>query len=383
MKSYSVKHARIHHTRLSGVWTLSGIVLLSLLLYWYLFLRPVVESDDAYVSGNIIPVQALTLGIVSDVLVEDTLPVHRGQLLLKEEHNLSQLHLLKAESALAQAVRSTSGLFHQVEMERAEISALKAKQNRLTHDLTRYRSAEPSGAVSSQLVSDTQDELDELNKTLDKATAQLLKAQTLVAGTSMSNNPFVTKAKAEFMEAHIEDQRANLYSPVDGYISNRQVQAGEQIKAGQKLMAIVPLDDLWITANIKETRLADVRTGEPVEILSHTYGKDHSYHGKVLGLAPSGGSTFSLFPPNNATGNYIHIVERIPVRISLSKSELIDHPLRPGMSVKIKINTSRHAEFQTLATDVVITDPSYATSLYRQELDIAQEAARIIIKENL
>ncbi len=383
MKTGPVKHARIRHHRLRGVGILSGITLLSLLSYWYLFLRPVVESEDAYVTGNIIPVQALTPGIVSDVLVEDTLPVQRGQLLVKEEHNLSQLRLLKAESALAQAVRSTSGLFHQVEMEHAEIAALQAKQERLTHDLARYRSAEPSGAVSAQLVSDTQNELDELNRTLDKAAARLLKAQALVTGTSLQNNPFVAKAKAEFMEAHIENQRANIYSPVDGYISNRQVQAGEQIKTGQRLMAIVPLDDLWITANIKETRLAGVRTGETVEIISHTYGEDHAYHGKVLGLDPSGGSTFSLFPPNNATGNYIHIVERIPVRISLSKSELIHHPLRPGMSVKVKIDTSHPGEFQTLDSAVVLTDPSYTTTLYGKEVEIAQEAADKIIRGNL
>ncbi|EQD37526.1 multidrug resistance protein A, partial [mine drainage metagenome] len=120
-----------------------------------------------------------------------------------------------------------------------------------------------------------------------------------------------------------------------------------------------------------------------VEIVSHTYGKEHAYHGKVLGLDPSGGSTFSLFPANNATGNYIHIVERIPVRISLSRSELTDHPLRPGMSVKVKIDTSHHDEFQTLVSKVVLTDPSYATALYEKEVDIAQEAADKIIRGNL
>lgn len=382
MKTGSVKHVNARHHRLRWVLALSAFSLIALLSYWYAFLRPTVESEDAYVTGNIIPIQALTPGIVTKVLVDDTQRVHAGQPLIEEDRNLSFALLLQSESNLAAVVRSTSALFHQVTSEQAELSGLQTKRDQLADDLTRYREAVGAGAVPAQLVSDTQKEVEELDRNIEKATAQWHKASALVAGTAVRDNPLVSQARGRYIAALIDYQRGQILSPIDGYISNRQVQAGETLKSGQKLMAIVPLDHLWITANIKETRIQDVRAGEPVTIATHSYHRDFTYHGTVLGLDPSGGSVFSLFPPNNATGNYIHIVERIPVRISLDQSELAHHPLRPGMSVTVSIDTHNHEKLSYLESRLVIQDPSYATRLFDDELAQAQAMADKIIAKN-
>ncbi|MDA8225510.1 MAG: efflux RND transporter periplasmic adaptor subunit [Betaproteobacteria bacterium] len=350
--------------------------------WWYLFQRTEVDSDDAYVAGNIVPVYALAPGIVSKLGVDNSMPVVKGQWLLDEEKNVSQARLDKATADLAEAVRKTRSLFAKVQEQQADLAALATDRNNLVQDLGRYLQAEAAGAVPVQKISDTRAEIAVLDHKISAGQAHLNNASALVSGTSVDTNPLVLQARAEFVTEYINVHRASLYSPIDGYIANRRVQAGEMLKAGQYLMSVVPLDELWINANLKETRLARIRTGETVQILAHAYGDDVVYHGQIIGMDPSGGSTFSLFPPNNATGNYIHIVERIPVRISLSPAELRAHPLRPGMSVSVRISTENYASFAPLSTRVSATGKTYSTDLYDTEMQAAQKAAQSIIDGN-
>jgi len=308
--------------------------------------------------------------------------VSTGQWLLSEEHNLTDAQMRKAEANLAESVRQTRSLFAQVTAENAEIAAILTQRKKLKSDLARYVRAEKSGAVSNQLVSDTQADVAVADSKLARAQSNLRKTKALVEGTDVNDNPLVRKACAEFVGSYIQHRRSKLFSPVNGYVADRRVQAGEQVKAGQVLMSVVPLDELWVTANLKETRLAHVRTGEDVMIHADVYGSETTFHGKVIGIEPSGGSTFSLFPPNNATGNYIHIVERVPVRISISASQLKSHPLRPGMSVKVEIDTANFMNLPALATEVKAAGESYGTPIYRKELAEARRAAQIIINKN-
>jgi membrane fusion protein (multidrug efflux system) len=382
MKANPVARSKIRHHRLRAVIVLSILLFGGLVSYWFLFMRDTVESDDAYISGNIIPVQALVPGIVSSVSADNSMHVRTGQLLVSEDRNLTCTKMKREAASLAEAVRSTKSLFAETEGEVAEVDSLKAQKARLLNDLSSYKAAEPSGAVSSLQVSDTKYEISILDRKIEKAQALLRKANALVSGTTISDNPLVLKARAEYVESYIDCHRSSLFSPVNGYVAGRQVQTGEQVKVGQRLMSIVPLDELWVTANLKETKIARIRTGEQVEIRSQAYGRDAVFHGKVIGMDPSGGSTFSLFPPNNATGNYIHIVERVPVRISLSKSELQNHPLRPGMSVTVSIDTRNYSSLHFLATEINTHGRSYATDLYESEMKEAQSAAQQIIQEN-
>ncbi len=382
MKPNTVIRSKTRHHRLRSVLSLTVIVLTALFSWWYLFLRTEVETDDAYVSGNIVPIRALVPGIVSRIGVDDSMPVRAGQWLLDEERNVSKTRLDKAGADLAEAVRRTKSLFAQVAGQEAEVAALSASRKKLVADIDRYMKAEPSGAVSSQQVSDTQAEIAVMSDKIAAGKALLKKASAFVSGTSVESNPQVLQARAEYVASYIAYHRASLFSPVNGYAADRRVQAGEMVKAGQYLMSVVPLDELWVTANLKETKIARVRTGEEVEIRAHAYGSDAVFHGKVIGMDPSGGSTFSLFPPNNATGNYIHIVERVPVRISLSKSELQRHPLRPGMSVTVSIETRNYPSLRSLATDINTNGKSYSTGLYDNEMKEAQSSAQQIIREN-
>jgi membrane fusion protein (multidrug efflux system) len=382
MKVKKLIHSNIRHHRLKQIFVLALLLSAALITWWNLFLKTDVDSDDAYIAGNIIPVQALVSGVVARVYMDNTMLAHTGQILLSEERNLTSTQKDKAAANLAKAVRDTKSLFAQTEGQQADISVLNAKKSRLQADLIRYQHAFESGAVSSQQVTDTQADITILNQEIEKAKANLHKSNALVIGTQVNNNPVVQKARAEFVEAYIHDHRTNVYAPLTGYVANRRVQAGEQVKEGQQLLSIVPLDNLWITANIKETKLARVRTGEPVTIKTYTYGNDFTFHGKVLGIIPTGGSTFSLFPPNNSTGNYIHIIERIPVRISLLASELHSHPLRPGMSVSIHIDTRNYRRLNVLDTQVQTLDSSYATNIYETEIADAQRAAQAIIVKN-
>lgn len=382
MKTGSITHSEIRHHRLKWVVTFALIVCAGLTSWWYLFLRPNVVSDDAYVMGNVIPIQALVPGIVSRIGVDNSMHVSTGQWLLSEEHNLTDEQMRKAEANLAEAVRRTRSLFAEVKGETSEITAIRAQKEKLKSDLARYIMAEKSGAVSSQQVSDTQADVAVIDSKLASAQSRLRKTESLVVGTTVRDNPLVRKARAEFVESYIQRQRSNLFSPVSGYIADRRVQAGELVKSGQVLMSVVPLDELWVTANLKETELAHVRTGEDVIINAYIYGDETTFHGKVIGIEPSGGSTFSLFPPNNATGNYIHIVERVPVRISVSAAELKSHPLRPGLSVKVNIDTEKYKNLPSLVTEVTTAGESYGTVIYQKELVDARQAAQRIINDN-
>ncbi len=382
MKHNKAFRSSIRHHRLRGALVFILILAAAAVSWWYLFQRTEVDSDDAYVAGNIVPVYALAPGIVSKLGVDNSMPVVKGQWLLDEEKNVSQARLDKATADLAEAVRKTRSLFAKVQEQQADLAALATDRNNLVQDLGRYLQAEAAGAVPVQKISDTRAEIAVLDHKISAGQAHLNNASALVSGTSVDTNPLVLQARAEFVTEYINEHRASLYSPIDGYIANRRVQAGEMLKAGQYLMSVVPLDELWINANLKETRLARIRTGETVQILAHAYGDDVVYHGQIIGMDPSGGSTFSLFPPNNATGNYIHIVERIPVRISLSPAELRAHPLRPGMSVSVRISTENYASFAPLSTRVSATGKTYSTDLYDTEMQAAQKAAQSIIDGN-
>ena len=200
--------------------------------------------------------------------------------------------------------------------------------------------------------------------------------------TNINSNPLVAQQKANVIANYIQLNRTTIVAPANGFIANRSVQAGQQVTAGQLLMNIIPLNDLWVVANIKENRMAHIRTGQPVNVTAHIYGNDITYHGEVIGIEAAGGSTFSMFPPDTTTGNYIHIVERVPVRISLRADELRKYPLRPGMSVDVDIDISNFDKLPLLQSKVAAGSASFSTAIYKQEVDDATKLADQIIRAN-
>jgi membrane fusion protein (multidrug efflux system) len=272
-------------------------------------------------------------------------------------------------------------LFSETETLRQKIAAEEATLHRHQHDLSRYRSVADEGAVSAQQIEDAEFQVRELEAQVRQTRAELGGAEALVQATDVANNPKVLQAAAALKQAYLDQVRQAIVAPVSGYIAKRSIQPGDQVHPDTPLMAIVPLDYLWVEANFLENELRNVHPGQPVELNVDLYGEKVVYHGEVLGLAAGTGSVFGLLPPNNATGNYIHITERVPVRISLRPEELKAHPLRPGLSVVAKIDTQRLGG-SVLNPLTTIPTNAYRTTVYDHQLDGAEALIRKIIKQN-
>ena len=370
------------YRRLPFVLVLLLIIVVIIFSYWHLFMRATISTDNAYVNGNIIPVQALVSGIVINVTADNSMPVKAGQILVEQEQNLINQQLENSKSALAQAVRQTRGQFADVDQIKGNIAMLQAQRNKLNINLNRYKKLAASGAISQQELSDAQADINVLDQQIISNQASLKKVNALVTHTNINSNPLVAQQKANVIANYIQLNRTTVVAPANGFIANRSVQAGQQVTAGQLLMNIIPLNDLWVVANIKENRMAHIRTGQPVNVTAHIYGNDITYHGEVIGIEAAGGSTFSMFPPDTTTGNYIHIVERVPVRISLRADELRKYPLRPGMSVDVDIDISNFEKLPLLQSKVATGSASFSTTIYKQEVEDATKLADQIIRAN-
>lgn len=373
---------KIRYRRIHFLFVLMMMGLLAGFSYWWLFLGTNIDCDDAYVAGNIIPVQALVPGVVTDIYTDNTMYVNANQVLVRQERHLAKQRLDKSSSALAETIRFTRSQFAQARQTEAAIASLYAQRDKIEDNLLRYTKAESGGAASAQKVADTRADIAIIDNDIDAAKADRQKALALIGKSAVLDHPSVLKLKAEFIENYIQYRRSDITSPVAGYVANRRVQIGQSLTSGQLLMNIIPLDDLWITANIKETDMHRVEPGQDVTVNAGMYGNAVTYHGKVMGIEPAGGSTFSLFPPENTTGNYIHIVERVPVRISLSKQELMKHPLRPGLSVRVKIISKTNAGAEDLISHVTIDSPSFSTSIFENEMKDALSAVHAIMSKN-
>jgi len=252
---------------------------------------------------------------------------------------------------------------------------------RSRRDLLRYHSVAADGAVSAQQVEDGELQVRSQEAEVRQIRAELAGADAMIENTTAADNPKVMQAASALKQAYLDKVRQDIVAPVSGYVAKRGIQPGEQVHPDTPLLAIVPLDYLWIDANFLENELADVQPGQPVEISVDIYGDSVVYHGEVLGLAPGTGSVFGLLPPDNATGNYIHIVERVPVRIGLREDELKRHPLRPGLSAVVRIDTGKpgRSVLQPLTTT---PEAAYKTGVYDKQLEGADALIKKIIEDN-
>ncbi|MDO9235771.1 MAG: efflux RND transporter periplasmic adaptor subunit, partial [Aquabacterium sp.] len=299
--------------RLLLVTALALLTGLLYLLYWWNFASRFVVTNDAYVTGNLASLKAQTSGTVVDVRVDNTQYVHQGDVLVRLDGLQAQVALERAEANLADSVRQIETLFSQADVLRQKMAAKQAILNRSRRDLVRYRSVAGDGAVSAQQIEDSEFQVRELEADVLQIRAELGGAEALIQNTSPADNPKVLQAVAGLKQAYLDRTRQEIVAPVSGFVAKRSIQPGEQVRPETSLLAIVPLDYLWVEANFLENELADVQPGQPAEITVDLYGSDVVYHGEVLGLGAGTGSVFGLLPPDNATGNYIHIVERVPV----------------------------------------------------------------------
>ncbi|WP_024302853.1 HlyD family efflux transporter periplasmic adaptor subunit [Pseudogulbenkiania sp. MAI-1] len=350
---------------------LGGVVALSAAAYgayWTLVASHHVTTDNAYVAAEIAQVTPSLSANVRAVKVVDTQAVKRGDVLVELDDTDARLALEQAEAELARAERkvkgylaSDDGLQAQVSARdaellraRAQLSSAQSDLDRARIDLERRQALAKSGSVSGEELTHAKTAYDTAKAAMDSAKAVLAQAeanklaaigslkanQTLTANTTVETNPEVALARAKRNQARVDLERTVIRAPVDGVVAKRQVQVGQRIQPGAPLMSIVPLQQVHVDANFKEVQLEKVRIGQPVTLHSDIYGSDVVYHGKVAGFSGGSGSAFSLIPAQNATGNWIKVVQRLPLRIELDPAELKAHPLQVGLSMTATVDTA-------------------------------------------
>lgn len=352
------------------------------LLRWFFYERDWVTTDNAYVAGNIIPVQADATGVVAAVLAEETQFVKKDDTLVRLDGQRARAALAQAEADLGRAVRAVGALYAQRRQVCQKVVARAALRDKTRHDLARYRQAAASGASSRQVLQNAEDQLAALEADLREAQAEYQAIEARVGGVTRMNHPDIEAARAKFYDAYIEFARQNIRAPASGYVAKRRVQVGDRMRPGDPILNIVPLDHLWVEANLWENRMARVRPGQPAIITVDLYGSKQIYHGEVAGLVPGSGAVFATLPPDNAVGNFIRIVQRIPVRIALRTEELEKQPLRPGLSTVVSIDVS--GQLQSPNQSIVKTTANeYLTNVYDKDLADAKARAEKIVKDNV
>lgn len=350
-------------------------------VYWWQTGKDWVSTDDAFVAGHLVAVKSLTEGTAVEILAENTQAVTQGQPLVRLDGIRAQIDLQHAQAELAETVRNIVTLNMTVETVKQRILAKQAELDQVKHDLTRYLGGVKDGAVSQQQVQNAQDRISGLQSNIAALKTEKSGIEAQVQGAKIEIHPSVEKAKSRVRQAYLAYHRRIILAPVSGVIAKRRVQVGDSVKEGSALMIIVPLDDLWIEANYLENQFEKIRPGQTAEIRVDVYGDSVIYHGSVQGITPGTGSSFALLPTDNATGNFIHVAERVPVRISLDPDELKKNPLQPGLSTVTRINTAKSGG-PLFSSNVQTAGNAYRTSIYDHELDDVEDLIAKIVNTN-
>ena len=340
MSDITDARAQMAERRRTGFLLFGGAILLAALVYgvWWLLSGHNNEStDDAYVAGNIVAVTSRENATVTALYADNTQAVRHGQLLIEMDPAVAEVNMRAAEANLARAARAVRGTFASADSYSAQLNQAEVALARAQSDYQR-RQAALSGAVSGEELGHARDAVAAAEAAVNAARGGLAQAQSSIAGMDVANNPDVLTAAAQLRAAAIALAHMKIVAPVDGVIAQRTVQVGQRVNAGAPLMAVVPLSTVWVDANFKEVQLARMRIGQPVKITTDIYGSKVAYKGKIAGLGAGSGSAFAVLPPQNASGNWIKIVQRVPVRVALDPAELDQNPLRIGLSVSAEVD---------------------------------------------
>jgi len=350
-------------------------------VYWFLDLSLRERTDDAYVSGNRVVISAQVSGTVIAVLADDTQLVKAGQVLVRLDPIDAETNLNRTSSALAQTVRQVRQLKLTAGQYDAVVDSRKLDLVRAQEDLAKREPLLAEHAIAAEEVRHARESVQMAQAELLQAVNQANSSHALVDGTKVEDNPAVLQAKAAFRDAWIATQRNSVVAPVTGYVAERSVQLGQHVQAGQALMTVVPLNALWVDANFKEGQLRHLRIGQPAQVRSDLYGSEHIFHGRVQGMSAGTGAAFALLPPQNASGNWIKVVQRVPVRIQIDDRDLAKAPLRIGLSATVTVDTtSRSGPVLAMEAD---DKPVGNTEVYAQDLERANAEADAVIRRNL
>lgn len=350
-------------------------------LYWFFILQFEESTDDAYVDGNAVVLMAPQEGIVTTIYADNTQYVQQGQLLIELDTTNYQLNFDKARVDLALAARQVRQLWEDVQQRKADISLRGAEVRRAKQDFDNRAALQNTQAISKEDLTHAESDLAVAQANLNVAEHQLDAAMASLGPPPYEQQPLILNAKIAMRNAYVQLSRCKILAPASGVVAQRTVQVGEFITSTRALLSIIPTEQLWVNANFKETQLSQIRIGQPVKMTSDIYGSQAIYRGKVEGIVAGTGSVFSLIPPQNATGNWIKIVQRVPVRITLDPEQLTSHPLFLGLSNYVTVDISDVTGLQ-LAEKPLFT-PRFETPVFNVNMDVVDQQIQEIIEENL
>ena len=365
---------------------LSIFILLLLLIaigsaaYWFFFIKGFEETEDAYVSGNQVMVSAQVAGNISKINVDNMDPVQAGDVLLELDDTNTKLSFEQAKSNLANAVRQISQLNYTVKQLKSAVRANEITLAQAQGNLNRRVQLVKDGAIDKESFQHAKEAVELAKANLTTSQNQLEANQALLLDGPLSEQPQIQSAVSNLKQAWLNLERTKIRSPIKGYVARRNAQVGQAVSVGGALMAVVTTDQMWLDANFKETQLTHMRIGQPVEIHFDLYGKDKTFNGKVVGIEMGTGSAFSLLPTQNATGNWIKVVQRVPVRIQLDPQQLIENPLRIGLSATVKVNVS-DSQGETLRNQAPNTT-LYSTNVLQYDEGAVNNLIESIIRDN-
>ena len=347
-------------------------------LYYFLDARFHVDTDDAYVNGNVVQITPQVTGTVIAVQADNSQIVKKGEPVVQIDPADARIVLQQAEANLGQTVRQIHGLYVNDDKYRAEVAQRRTDLAKAQDDLRRRLSTGMTGAVSDEEIAHARDAVRSAQAALDAAQQQLGANRALTANTTVEQHPDVQASAARVRDAYLAYARTTLPAPVTGYVAQRTVQVGQRVSPGTALMSVVPLEQVWVDANFKEWQLRQIRVGQPVELIADVYGSRVVYHGKVVGFTPGTGSALALLPAQNATGNWIKVVQRLPVRIEIPPAELEKHPLRVGLSMNVDVDVKNTSGGQPQNW----TAATYKTDVFARYGDEADAAIARIVAAN-
>jgi membrane fusion protein (multidrug efflux system) len=360
-----------------GLFLLGGVAYSA---YWLLHGRWHETTDDAYVGGNLVQITPQVAGTVLSIYADDTDYVKDSQTLVALDKADARVALDQAEAQLAKTVRSVRTLRATSTEGEANVAQRRAELRKAEQDLARRRAVEASGAVSGEELQHAIDTLNAARAALQAAEHQFAAQRAQVDRTDVHDHPDVLAAAARVREAYLALSRTELPAPTAGFVARRSVQIGQRVAPGNVLMTVAPLEDVWVDANFKENQLANLRPGQPVALVADAYGSAVTYHGRVAGFSAGTGSAFALLPAQNASGNWIKVVQRVPVRVALDRKELAEHPLQIGLSMKVDVDT--HDRSAGRLQRVERQTPAYETRAFASIDPQANERIERIIAEN-
>ena len=365
---------------------LSIFILLLLLIaigsaaYWFFFIKGFEETEDAYVSGNQVMVSAQVAGNISKINVDNMDPVQAGDVLLELDDTNTKLSFEQAKSNLANAVRQISQLNYTVKQLKSAVRANEITLAQAQGNLNRRVQLVKDGAIDKESFQHAKEAVELAKANLTTSQNQLEANQALLLDGPLSEQPQIQSAVSNLKQVWLNLERTKIRSPIKGYVARRNAQVGQAVSVGGALMAVVTTDQMWLDANFKETQLTHMRIGQPVEIHFDLYGKDKTFNGKVVGIEMGTGSAFSLLPTQNATGNWIKVVQRVPVRIQLDPQQLAENPLRIGLSATVKVNVS-DSQGETLRNQAPTTT-LYSTNVLQYDESAVNNLIESIIRDN-